>query len=161
MRLPSELLRQGYGKIETVIEVVLSQMLNDDLEHDHIQWHPQSIIHYIFSWPCGHFTEFRKVNNRCGMLRGDLYSSGHLLSVSFGSCIFFFIFETNHSKICDVFQTLNYKNHRYFFFISYHWLGVLTIKSIWSSRECYRFWINVSTFVNSLEPVRYPYSRCW
>ena len=61
-RLSSKLLGQGYvmerlksspmkfygryGDLINHYEVPLSQMLHDILGHDHVQWHPQLIIHY-------------------------------------------------------------------------------------------------------------------
>ena len=47
-RLKSSL-RKFYGRYGDLIkhyEVSLSQMLHDILGHDHVQWHPQLIIHY-------------------------------------------------------------------------------------------------------------------
>ena len=40
-----------YGDLIKHYQVVLSQMLHDILEHDHIQWHPPLIRHFTQSWP--------------------------------------------------------------------------------------------------------------
>ena len=89
-----------YGDLTKYYEVPVSQMSQDILGHDYIQWHPPLIRHFTKSWPCyrtGPFyrfdviTLFREVSI-WNLQRVQLAKRGHLLlrtpgPVPFGTCI--------------------------------------------------------------------------
>ena len=110
VRLSSKLLRQGYvmerlksslrkfygryGDLIKHYEVSLSQMLNDILGHDHIQWHPQFIRHYtnlrisnlLPNWTLipilallRNFGGFHRTLQRVRLANRGRSSSGHLV----------------------------------------------------------------------------------
>ena len=81
-RLKSSL-RKFYGRYGDLIkeyEVSLSQMLNDILWPDHIQWHPLLIRLCTELDLLPNFEWFPwSICDGCGMPTGDAYSSGHLV----------------------------------------------------------------------------------
>ena len=57
-------LRKFYGRYGDLIkqyEVSLSQMLQDILDDNHIQWHPPLIRHYTNYWPCYWFRPYYRI----------------------------------------------------------------------------------------------------
>ena len=91
-------LRKFYGRYGDLIkqyEVYLSQMLNDILWPDHIQWQPPTDQTVYRTRP---FTEFWVVSinicDGCGMPTGEAYSSGHLVPSLLGFA-YVLLIETN------------------------------------------------------------------
>ena len=108
VRLSNKLLGQGYvnellksSLRKFYIRNIISRILHDILEDDHIQWHPPLIRHYSNFDP---FTELALITefdflsnsegfpsnicNRCGMPTEDTYSFRHLVLSHFGlACV--------------------------------------------------------------------------